>query len=177
MQVTAKAMPEKKGFVPEVITKESMELTFRASDAHDLWSLARLFRWVMQIQEEKGSVGQRIDSLLDAAMFENKYRKFWSEECQAVYSVLKDAYPDIPQEKKETVYLVNKSYIRVCVVSEAFRGVEGRAQLIMGHLKKLPTETRDKIIFWFGLTPEEVNPGPDSPPSAIWRAFRDNTSW
>lgn len=76
-----------------------------------------------------------------------------------IYTELKRAFPDLPDEPAQVIYRYNPVSIRVRVVSPRFagKGTAERERIVTRSLKHVPKETLADITLLLMLAPDEVS--------------------
>ena len=87
-----------------------------------------------------------------------KIEKRQDASTRKVFTAVKRAFPDVPDEIGEVVYRYNPVAVRIRVVSNSLMGLDDtqRDDAVMGALKELPKEVRDNITMILAYTPDEL---------------------
>lgn len=81
-----------------------------------------------------------------------------SKETKVIEVLLKEHFPDYPQEYPPAAYRYNPASIRVRLVHEGFRGISrlARRDLVLPLIRTLPDKIRSDIMLLLLYTPEEL---------------------
>lgn len=99
-------------------------------------------------------------------------KKIQDETTAGIYTALKKAFADLPDDQEQVVYRYNPVAVRVRVVSPKFRGksMAQREEIVKKAFKSLPDEVTEDITMLFMLTPDEAKK-----PTLLDREFDDPT--
>ncbi len=99
-------------------------------------------------------------------------KKVQDETTAQIFSALKKAFPELPDEPEKVVYRYNPVAVRVRVISPKFRGksTAEREEIVNEAFQSLPDEITGDITMQFMLTPAEAKK-----PTLIYHEFDDPT--
>jgi stress-induced morphogen len=85
-------------------------------------------------------------------------KKVQDKTTRQIFSALKKAFPNLPEESERVVYRYNPAAIRIRIISPRFVGktTDERDALVNAAFESLPPDATDDVTMLIMLTPREA---------------------